>query len=330
MQIDAAINPGNSGGPAVVNDKMIGLAFSRLSSSENIGYIIPNEEIELFLADIADGHYDGKPAIVDDFQTLQNPALREFLKLDKSAHGVVVHEPYTEDDGYPLKKWDVITRIGDKPVDDEGMIQVNDQRRVLFKYMAQKIAKDGKVPLSIIRASKEMRIDLPVEAKHPTVISDLEGGYPSYFIYGPMVFSTATIEFIGGFSAANRQWLSTIGSQLMSRLNDKPAFPGESLVVVSSPFFPHKLSEGYNNPIGEVVTKVNGIPVRNLAQLVEALRDSTEKYMRFEFDQRTAETLVFPRSQMVSATDEILNDNGVRSQGSPDMMAIWNHARTSK
>ena len=33
IQIDAAINPGNSGGPAVVGDKMIGLAFSRLSNA---------------------------------------------------------------------------------------------------------------------------------------------------------------------------------------------------------------------------------------------------------------------------------------------------------
>src|SRR5437667_209861 len=59
IQIDAAINPGNSGGPAVVGDKMIGLAFSHLSDSKNIGYIIPSEEIDLFLQDIADGHYDG-------------------------------------------------------------------------------------------------------------------------------------------------------------------------------------------------------------------------------------------------------------------------------
>jgi hypothetical protein len=26
---------------------------------------------------------------------------------------------------------------------------------------------------------------------------------------------------------------------------------------------------------------------------------------------------------MVAATDEILNDNGVRAQGSPDTMAVW-------
>src|SRR6202042_2938298 len=51
IQIDAAINPGNSGGPAVVGDNMIGLAFSALNNAQNIGYIIPNEEIELFLKD---------------------------------------------------------------------------------------------------------------------------------------------------------------------------------------------------------------------------------------------------------------------------------------
>src|SRR4051812_25204537 len=52
IQIDAAINPGNSGGPAVVGDKMIGLAFSRLVEADNIGYIIPSEEIDLFVQDI--------------------------------------------------------------------------------------------------------------------------------------------------------------------------------------------------------------------------------------------------------------------------------------
>jgi S1-C subfamily serine protease len=94
IQVDAAINPGNSGGPAIADNKMIGLAFSKLSGdAQNIGYIIPNEEVELFLKDIADGHYDGKPAMYDDLQTLENPALREYLKLDKSVEGMVVHRP---------------------------------------------------------------------------------------------------------------------------------------------------------------------------------------------------------------------------------------------
>src|ERR1700684_1662411 len=135
IQVDAAINPGNSGGPAIAGDKMIGLAFSKLGGdTQNIGYIIPNEEVELFLKDIADGHYDGKPALFDDLQTLENPALREFLKLDKSVEGMVVHRPDKDEEGYPLKEWDVLTRIGDIPIDNQGMIKLDKDVRVSFRY----------------------------------------------------------------------------------------------------------------------------------------------------------------------------------------------------
>ena len=51
IQVDSAINPGNSAAARRSSDgKMIGLAFSKLAGgAENIGYIIPGEEIELFL-----------------------------------------------------------------------------------------------------------------------------------------------------------------------------------------------------------------------------------------------------------------------------------------
>ncbi len=46
IQVNAAINSGNSGGPALIDDRMIGIIFNRLDESDNIGYIIPIEEIE--------------------------------------------------------------------------------------------------------------------------------------------------------------------------------------------------------------------------------------------------------------------------------------------
>jgi hypothetical protein len=42
------------------------------------------------------------------------------------------------------------------------------------------------------------------------------------------------------------------------------------------------------------------------------------------FDQREGETMVLPRKEMLAATENILSDNGVRSQGSADMMDVWN------
>jgi len=329
IQIDAAINPGNSGGPAVVGDKMIGLAFSHLGSADNIGYIIPCEEIELFLQDIADGHYDGKPAMFDDFQTLENSALRPFLKLDKSVNGTIVHKPFSSDPAYPLKEWDVVTKIGDTPVDDQGMIEPGGNLHVQFVYQVQKVARDGKVPLTIVRGGKTMQIELPVLQNRPQVVPDLENSYPSYFIYGPLVFSGATKDFVRYLISGDQsqRWVGLLaysGNPMLTRISDQPAFAGEQLVVISSPFFPHKLAEGYGPPYYQVVKTINGIRIKNLNHLVQVLRDLKDEFVTLEFDSRIGETLVFPRQEMLAATDAILTDNGIRSQGSPDTMAVWN------
>ena len=326
IQIDAAINPGNSGGPAIAGDKMIGLAFSKLGGdTQNIGYIIPNEEVELFLKDIADGHYDGKPILYDDLQTLENPALRAFLKLDKSIEGMVVHRPDRSDADYPLKEWDVITRVGDSAIDNQGQVLIGKDLRVSFAYYIQSLTKDGKVPLTIYRAGKSIKVQLPVTADHPMLAADLHGEYPVYFVYGPMVFSTATRQMLGAFenNAGLLRLLSYTKSPLVSRAFDSPTPELEELVVISSPFFPHKLAIGYSNPTGSVVYSVNGTPIRSLKHLVEVLRDLKDPFVTIEFSQKGGEALVFSRPAILAATDDILNDNGVRAQGSPELMAIW-------
>ncbi len=329
IQIDAAINPGNSGGPAVVNDEVVGLAFSHLQSAQNIGYIIPAEEIELFLKDIADGHYDGKPAIYDDLQTLENPALRSFLHLPESLQGMIVHRPFSTAPDYPLHEWDVITRIGDVPIDDEGMIKVSDNLRVRFSYEIQKLGAKDSVPLTIFRGGKEQKINLPLLTERPLVIPELRGNYPSFFIYGPLVFSEATTGLFA-VTAHNRESsailasLIYLGSPLVSRLGDKPTFPGERLVVIPAPFFPHRLVKGYGNPSWQVIKSINGKPVKNLAQMVELLRDLKDEFVSFQFDARAGgETLVFPRAEIVNDTENILSDSGIRSQASPELLKIW-------
>ena len=72
VQVDAAINPGNSGGPAFVNDQVIGIAFQKRPTSDNIGYLIPSEEVLTFLDDVKDGRYDGKPVAPVLYQHLLN------------------------------------------------------------------------------------------------------------------------------------------------------------------------------------------------------------------------------------------------------------------
>jgi len=177
-----------------------------------------------------------------------------------------------------------------------------------------------------------MKVELAVNSDRPLLMRDLRGSYPSYFVFGPLVFSTATMQYTGGFAnnAGAMNVLSFINSPLITRRSDQPAFPGEELVIVSSPFFPHKLAKGYGNPMSQVLKSVNGIPVRNLKHLVEVLRDSKDEFLTFDFDRREGETPGCGVARALDATEEILNDNGVRAQGSADTLAVWNEKPPTK
>lgn len=328
IQIDAAINPGNSGGPVIAGDKMVGLAFSGLMHAQNIGYIIPNEEVELFLKDVADGKYDGKPILLDVTQTMENPAVRDYLKLEKNVEGCIIHRPY-EGASEGLKEWDVVTHIGDAAIDNQCMVKLKPSLRVMFKYKVQQFAVNGKVPLTIMRAGQRLKLDVPVFRGRPHMISDLAGGYPSYFIWGPIVFSRASLEYMS-FISNNAPALNGYAynaSPLITLRGAQPTKEREELVVVAAPFFPHKLVSGYSNRFGAVIEAINGVPVRSLKHLVSMLRDMQDELVVIHYDQRYGETMVLPRKAMLAETEGILSDNGIRSQGSPDMMAIWNAAK---
>jgi hypothetical protein len=113
-------------------------------------------------------------------------------------------------------------------------------------------------------------------------------------------------------------------SPMLKRLLDAPAFPGEELVVICSPFLPHKLARGYSNPQGNVVASVNGIAIRNLRHLVGVLRDAQDEFIVIHCANIEGEDLVFHRRALLDSTNELLNENGIRSQGSAELLKVWN------
>ena len=130
--------------------------FSLIQNAQNIGYLIPVEEIQLFLADIADGVYHGKPQVFDLVQTVENEALRRRLGLPKNVNGVMIAQPYSNDPNYPLQEWDVVTKIGDMPIDSDGKVAVRYDLRLSSSYLVQKYAKNGFLPLTIYRDGRTL------------------------------------------------------------------------------------------------------------------------------------------------------------------------------
>lgn len=324
IQIDAALNPGNSGGPTVQNGKIVGLVFSRITEGENIGYVIPTQEIERFLEDSSDGKFDGKPLFFQSFSTLENPRLREFLGLPKEQSGLVVGEPYHNSDEYPLKRWDVITHIGPHNIDNEGFVDVEDDLRLSFKYYVPKLADRNQVELTVWREGKSIQVNVPVSPVPSRVMPHLLLKYPRYFIYGPLVFSAASNEIAQTLSSSRKwvKYLSYYENPLIGRLYDQPDFEGEELVIVCTRMFPHRITKGYGDPSFAVVTHLNEEPVKNLRQFALLLKECKDDFIRIRLI-GSGESLVFRRSEIEASTEEILADEGIRYQCSPDLRAIW-------
>ncbi|MFG0283591.1 MAG: trypsin-like peptidase domain-containing protein [Phycisphaerales bacterium JB039] len=330
IQVDTPLNPGNSGGPATVDDRVIGLVFSGIDEADNIGYLIPTSEIHAFLeaaernaaSGAPSGAYRGRPFLMDLFQNLENPALREKLGLEDmegDTTGVMVLDPWDEPD-YPLKQWDVVTAIGGVDIDNTGMIQEKGLR-LYFEHLCSKFEADGQVPLSIIRDGERLEVAAPVTAKRPRIFNYLEinNDYPSYFIFGPVVFTPVYGEHVNWLGS----FLAPRGSPIALRAGDKPDFEDQGFVVVPSPLFPHRMTKGYDMAPFPTLKTVNGVEIRNMRHLVETLRGIEDDYVVFEWYDRGADALVFKRDEAIEATEEILDDNGIRRQMSEDLEGIW-------
>jgi hypothetical protein len=297
-----------------------------VNGTQNIGGVIPNEEVEAFLEDIKDGRYDGKPleATQTVYQTLENAALRRMLKVAPDVKGILAHPPREPGAGYPFKPFDIVTRIGDHDIENTGMVQLENGLRAPFAYLISRSARDGRVSVTIRRQGKVVQTALPVTTAKVALVPPYRGEPLSYFIHGPLVFAPAKAEDISLYAQMNRT-LYADNSPLVTRGFDNVRFPGEQLVVVSAPLFTHPIAKGYANPVGKVVKEVNGVAIKNLRHLVETFRDCKDEYLTLRFADHWSEVLAFQRAELEKATESILEDQGiaVTRRGSPDMLKVW-------
>ncbi|KAG2616388.1 hypothetical protein PVAP13_3NG193501 [Panicum virgatum] len=315
IQIDAAINPGNSGGPAFNEQgECIGVAFQvyRSDEAENIGYVIPTTVVSHFLNDYQkNGKYTGFPCLGVLLQKLENPALRESLKVP-SSEGVLVRrvEP-TAPASSVLRKGDVIVSFDGITVGCEATVPFRSTERIAFRYLtSQKYAGDI-AQLGIIRDGNSMKVQTILQPRKHLVPFHVEGGQPSYLIVAGLVFTPLTEPFI------EEECEDTLGLKLLAKARYSLAtFEGEQIVIVSQ-VLAHEVNIGYEHMGNQQVIKLNGTAVKNIHHLAHLVDTCQDKFLTFEFEDDFL--VVLHREEAAAASSDILKEHAIPSVRSSDL-----------
>ena len=251
LQTDASINPGNSGGPLCdIDGKVIGMNTLINGMNRGLGFAIPINMAKEIGAELVAGHKIVRPWLGIRIETLgDDPAIRDLFKGTEK--GVVVRTieadaPASRSD---LRPFDVITQVDGTPIETDSQLQheilkkkidQNVQLTVWRKGQTIKVPiKTGELPNEIARASNE-----PPRPAQP-----------------------------------ERQEVGKFGLQVQELTKDvaeRLHLPVEKGVVVTD-VEDNSIAAAQDLQREDVITEVDGKPVKNVQSFREALNKADPK-----------------------------------------------------
>eukprot|EP01083_Nonionella_stella_P288804 982727_1 len=327
IQIDAAINAGNSGGPALKGDKVVGVAFQNLENAENVGYIIPTDVVEHFLADIEKrGKYVGFCSLGINFQFMTDTkAIHKFFKLSTDRTGILVTKvrPSTPAFGL-LRLHDVILSIDGRTVDNDGTVEFRHRERVSMEWLVAHKADGDTIKVVVWRDREELTLSIKVRPPSHLVQIELYDQAPSYYTICGLVFVPLTQPFLHTWG---EEWFNSSPRKLCEvAMRGDTSTNERKEVVILSQVLDDKANMGAGSVVNSEVVKVNGNSICSLAHLREfvekAIRDK-EELLCFEMeDQRL---VVIETKDSDAVTERILKRNRIHTRASANLESIVDH-----
>jgi len=313
VQVDAAINRGNSGGPALdlKSGKIAGIAFQGKDEekSEALGYIIPPDIIRHFLQDIKDGRVDGFSDRQFEWDQMESPSKRRYYKMDPGQTGVVIDhvDPALGSDS--IRTDDIILEVDGYKVSNNGRIRLEGgvARSLFYPIYIRQIGE--KIPVKVFRDGVVVDTFIAAAKKNYRVRRWMYNSRPDYFVYGGLVFTTASYDYLVRSKA-----------HFHDDLAKNKEFPDDEPVVISFCFADTGI-EGYLGVNKSLVRSVNGVRVRNLRHMAELVDKCRDGFVRFNLD-RDEEwdiKLVVDAREMREATARVMKRNLIPADRSEDL-----------
>jgi S1-C subfamily serine protease len=319
MQIDAAVNPGNSGGPVVESRRLVGIAMQTLHDSQNISYVVPSPVIERFLADVADGTYDGVPAFGVTVQHLENRAMRMRYGVGAEKGGVLVREVVPGSGAATtLRRGDVLLAIDGTAIAEDGTVEFRPGERTSFTHLVDRQQRGSEVDVAFVRDGSRQQARIPLTGRHGqgrlVPVEDYESD-PRYFVFGGIVLRPLTLPYICTFGS---DWWRSAPDEFLAAAAKTSTFEGEGLVALTN-VFPDEVNQGYQDFRNVLVIAIDGVRPRNFLHAVELVEKGDGEFVSLGLADRN--TIVLNRAAARSRHAAILARYHVPFDRSADLRA---------
>jgi serine protease Do len=233
IQTDAPINPGNSGGPLFdEKGEVVGINSAMSAAGQNIGFAIPINIAKIVVSDLKEKGKVVRGWLGASAQVV-TPELAEAFKIQPKGLVVTSVEKGSPADEGGLKTGDVILEFAGKKIEHPSEMP----------WLVASSRVGSKVPVKIIRAGKEMTLQVTIAALPETPVTP------------------ARMEETLGFTVVN------LTPELARQLN----MTVQEGVLVSQVSRDSQAAENGIRP-GDLIAEVNGRPVRNVEEFQNEIK----------------------------------------------------------
>jgi len=316
VTVDAAINKGNSGGPVFKSGAVVGIAFQKLESAENIGEMVPAPIIRHFLSAVEKNTDLQIPALGLTTQGIENPFLRRRVGLADGDGGVLVLSvDYGGSAWGVLEPGDAILEIADHRIAANSTVKFRGRYRTRYDVMLGWSAVGDPLELLVLRKGVRRKLNLKLEPPAPLVARSQYDRTPTYFVYGGLVFQVLSRDYLSTWDS----WWDKAPKEFLHLYYSGNRTPERQEVVILTQVLADEINVGYEHLYSESVVAVNGRMPRDIIDFVQQLESS---HGLIEIKTSSDGTIVLESEAARAATQRILARYRIARDRSPDLDGI--------